>query len=156
MMLFDLRNKPKAADHAGAFDAFEFRRRLPGGHECFAFRLPFPDKLFKQSVFFNRSGHFLAGRRILGGWSSVAVLIAFLRCFNSFRWFVRLKEMTNDLPRAGHRRIFFGRGNEGLSQFVLRFFSVSATSGSFCPRACFSSALFLVQRDARESRPLII
>jgi hypothetical protein len=36
----------------------------PGAIECLAFRLPFADKLLKQFVFFDRSGHFLAGGRI--------------------------------------------------------------------------------------------
>jgi hypothetical protein len=65
---FDLRDEPEPADQAGAFDSPEFRRWLSRGHECLAFRLPFADKLLKQFVFFDRSGHFLAGGRILGRW----------------------------------------------------------------------------------------
>ena len=101
-----MRHEPEAADHARAFDSFEFRWRLAGRHECFAFRLPFTGELLQESVFFNRPWHFLAGR-ICGGWffcSSAHIISFFLLVLADVFQF---KEMTNGPSRAGHRLPIF-------------------------------------------------
>ena len=82
----DLRNEPEAADHARAFDTFEFGRRLAGSHEGLAFGLPFTDELLQQSVFFDRSGHLLAGR-ILGGCFFCSSAHSSFLLINGFRRF---------------------------------------------------------------------